>query len=108
MFKGRRIIKMNASIDNGINNGHTNCMKTTISIPDHLFEEVDRLAQENKMSRSQIICSAVEEYLKKVKARKLLEVLNSVYADEATPEEKLLRAKTKEYYQRNIIEKNKP
>jgi glycerol dehydrogenase-like iron-containing ADH family enzyme len=50
---------MNKSIENGINNSHTNCMKTAISIPDQLFEEVDKLAQENKTSRSQIFCSAI-------------------------------------------------
>jgi metal-responsive CopG/Arc/MetJ family transcriptional regulator len=99
---------MEKGIDNGIINSYTKRMKTAISIPDHLFEEVDRLAQVNKTSRSQIFCAAVEEYLKKIKARKLLDALNSVYADEATAEEKLLRAKTKEYYERNIVEKNKP
>lgn len=108
MFYGRRIIKMNESIDNGINYSHTICMKTTISVPDHIFEEVDKLARENKTSRSQIFCTAVEEYLKKIKARKMLEALNSVYAEEATAEEKLLRAKTKEYYERQVLEKDKP
>jgi metal-responsive CopG/Arc/MetJ family transcriptional regulator len=83
-------------------------MKTAISIPDQLFEKVNKLAQENKTSRSQIFCTAVEEYLKKVKAQKLLKALNSVYAYEATPEEELLRAKTKEYYERKVLEKNKP
>jgi metal-responsive CopG/Arc/MetJ family transcriptional regulator len=99
---------MNKSIDNGINNSNTICMKTAISIPDDIFEEVDKLARENKTSRSQIICIAVEEYLKKIKARKLLEALNSVYADEETAEEKLLRAKTKEYYERKVLEKDIP
>jgi len=41
-------------------------MKTAISIPDHIFEEVNKLAQENKTSRSQIFCAAVEEYLKNI------------------------------------------
>jgi predicted transcriptional regulator len=100
--------KMKQGIDNCIDNIHTNRMKTAISIPDHIFKEVNKLAQENKTSRSQIFCAAVEEYLKKMKAQKLLEALNSVYADEATPEEKRLRAKTKEYYERKVLEKNKP
>jgi metal-responsive CopG/Arc/MetJ family transcriptional regulator len=99
---------MNKGIDKGIKNSHTNCMKTAISIPDHIFEELNKLAKENKTSRSQIFCAAVEEYLKKMKAYKLLEALNSVYADKATPEEKLLRAKTKEYYELKVLEKNKP
>lgn len=98
---------MKKGIDNGIKNSHTIRMKTAISIPDNIFEEVNKLAQENKISRSQIFCAAVEEYLKKMKARKLLEALNSIYADESTPEEKLLRAKTIEYYERQVLEKNK-
>jgi metal-responsive CopG/Arc/MetJ family transcriptional regulator len=108
MFYGRGIKKMNKSIDNGIINSHTNCMKTAISIPDHIFKEVNKLAQEKKTSRSQIFCAAVEEYLKKMNAHKLLEALNSVYTDEETPEEKLLRAKTREYYERKVLEKDKP
>jgi metal-responsive CopG/Arc/MetJ family transcriptional regulator len=107
MYYGRSIIKMNESIDNGINNSHTDCMKTAISIPDDIFEEVDKLAQENKTSRSQIFCIAVEEYLKKIKACKLLDALNSVYAEGEIVEEKLLRAKTKEYYERKALEKDK-
>jgi hypothetical protein len=42
-----------------------------------------------------------------MKAHKLLEALNSVYSDKETPEEKLLRAKTIEYYERKVLEKNK-
>jgi metal-responsive CopG/Arc/MetJ family transcriptional regulator len=99
---------MNKSIDNGIIISHTICMKTAISVPDHIFEEVDKLARESKTSRSQIFCIAVEEYLTKIKARKVLEALNSVYADEETAEEKLLRAKTKEYYERKVLGKDKP
>ena len=83
-------------------------MKIAISIPDHIFNEVNRLARESKTSRSKIFCAAVEEYLKKMKAHKWLEALNSVYADEASPEEKRLQAKTREYYHRRVLEKNKP
>ena len=68
---------------------------------------MNKLAQEKKTSRSQIFCAAVEEYLKKMKAHKLLEALNSVYTDELSPEEKHLRAKTIEYYEHTVLEKNK-
>lgn len=98
---------MNERIDNGINIGHTNSMKTAISVPDHIFEEVNKLARENKTSRSRIFCAAVEEYLKKVKAHKILDALNAAYVDETTHEEKILLAKTKKYYERRVIEKNK-
>lgn len=97
---------MNKSIDISINHNHTYCMKTAISIPDHIFEEVNKLAHEKKTSRSQIFCNAVEEYLKKMKAQKLFETLNLVYRDGAIPEEKILLAIAKEYYESKVLEKD--
>ena len=80
-------------------------MKTAISIPDDLFKEVNKLARKNKTSRSQIICKAVEEYLEKLRAHKILEALNSAYADEETSEEMLLRKKSIEYYDSTVLKK---
>jgi len=106
MSKDRIIRKMNKGIDISINNSHTKCMKTAISIPDHIFEEVNKLAHQKKTSRSQIFCIAVEEYLKKMRAHKLFETLNSVYKDGATPEENILLATAKEYYESKVLEKD--
>ncbi len=78
-------------------------MKTAISIPDDLFEEVVKLASENKTSRSQIFSIAVKEYLERVKSQKLLETLNKVYSDEETDDEKRLRRKSLEYYNSAIL-----
>ena len=97
---------MNKSIDISINNNYTNRMKTAISIPDHIFEEVDRLARQKKTSRSQIFCIAVEEYLKRMKAQKMLETLNLVYKDGLTPEEKDRLAAFEEYYASKVLEKD--
>lgn len=92
-------------IDIIMNKSNTISMKTAISIPDDLFEQVNKLAKENKTSRSQIFCAAVEAYLEKVKSHKLLEALNSAYADEETSEEKLLRIKSTEYFESTILKK---
>lgn len=81
-------------------------MKTAISIPDELFKEVDKLAKENKISRSQIFCAAVEAYLKKINSLKLLEALNTAYTDGETEEEKLLRTKSMEYFADKILKIN--
>ena len=88
-----------------MNNSNTIGMKTAISIPDDLFKEVNRLAKENKTSRSQIFRAAVEAYLEKIKSQKLLKALNSAYADEETSEEKLLRKRSIEHYSRMILKK---
>lgn len=94
-------------IDNSMNISHANCMKTAISIPDDLFKEVEKLAREEKTSRSQIFCKAIELYLEKNKAQRLLETLNSVYVEEETSKEKLVRKKSKEYFASKILkEKN--
>ena len=98
---------MRNSVDMGINNSHTIFMKTAISIPDDLFEAVNKLARENKTSRSQIFCSAVEDYLKKTKAVRMLDSLNEVYSDNEPTDEKLIRSRAKDYYWHNIIEKKK-
>ncbi len=78
-------------------------MKTAISIPDDLFKEVERLAKEKKTSRSQVFSEAVNLYLKKIKSQKLIEELNSAYAHEETPEEKLIQKKSTDYYKNQIL-----
>lgn len=92
-------------IDKNMIKSNTISMKTAISIPDDLFKEVDRLAEERKTSRSRIFCRAVTLYLEKVKSQRLLEELNSAYGPEETSEEMLVRKKSKEYYKRQILKK---
>jgi metal-responsive CopG/Arc/MetJ family transcriptional regulator len=93
------------SIDKNMIKSNTIGMKTAISIPDDLFKEVDRLAEEKKTSRSQIFCSAVTLYLEKIKSQRLLEELNSAYGPEESSEERLVRKKSTEYYKNQIIKK---
>jgi metal-responsive CopG/Arc/MetJ family transcriptional regulator len=106
MSFGKKAVQLEKSIDISIDNSHTNRMKTAISIPDHIFEEVNRLARQKKTSRSQIFYIAVEEYLKKVKAQEMFETLNLVYKDGETPEEKLLRTIALEHYASEVLEKD--
>ena len=96
---------MNNGIDKGMINSHAVRMKTAISIPDHIFWEVDRFARETKTSRSHIFYIAVEEYMKKVRAKKLLEDLNAAYAEEETSGEETFRAKAIEYFTDKVLER---
>ncbi len=57
-------------------------MKTSISIPDDLFESADALAEQMGMSRSQLYAIAVEEYVAKHRATEVTDRLNEVYATE--------------------------
>jgi metal-responsive CopG/Arc/MetJ family transcriptional regulator len=79
-------------------------MKIAISIPDHLCEEMNRLAKRNKTTRSQVFRWAVEEYLERVRSQRLLEALNSAYAGKETASEKRLRKRSMEHYAGAILQ----
>jgi len=59
-------------------------MKTAISIPDHIFEEAEKLAQRLGMSRSELYATAVSEYLREYRGEKVTEKLNEVYQQESS------------------------
>jgi len=78
-------------------------MKTAISIPDEIFKEVERFAEEHDCSRSQVFYLAVKEFMKKAESQDLLNALNEAYSEEETVEEKTLRRKSKKYYSKKIL-----
>ena len=81
-------------------------IKTAISLQKSLFEQVDSLAREKKVSRSRLFVLALEDYLRREQNRKLVEQLNAVYADEPDPEEKALQRKMRRYHRR-VVEAEK-
>ena len=78
-------------------------MKTAISIPDQLFEEVEKFSRKHRRSRSEVFAMAVKELLEKERTAELLAALNSAYTEAESPEETRLREKSKRYYQRKIL-----
>jgi antitoxin MazE6 len=54
-------------------------MKAAISVPDHLFEEADRVARRLRVPRSRIYSLAIEEFVKKHRQQSLREALEAVY-----------------------------
>jgi metal-responsive CopG/Arc/MetJ family transcriptional regulator len=59
-------------------------MKTAISLPDKLFESTDALARRLGLSRSQLVATALAEFLAKHRGRDLTRRLDAVYAQEAS------------------------
>lgn len=55
-------------------------MKTSVSIPDDIFESADALAEEMGMSRSELYALAVSEYVAKHRATNVTARLDRVYA----------------------------
>lgn len=82
-------------------------MKTAISVPDEVFREVDRVARERHSSRSEVVVTAVKEYLERRKSNELLSALNQVYGTGETAEEYKVREKAKKRYGR-ALRKERP
>lgn len=66
-------------------------IKTAISMQESLFDQVDALAEELHVPRSQVFVLAVEEFIKRHQNQKLLDVLNEVYGDASDEDEESLR-----------------
>ena len=78
-------------------------VKTAISLHKALFEQVESLAREMKVSRSRLFVLAVEDYLRRQQNLQLLEKINQAYSDTSdTTEQKRLRKMRR--VQRKIVE----
>ena len=58
--------------------GDTNGMKTAVSIPDPVFEKVERLARRSKRSRSEVYRAALVEYVARHAPDEVTEAMNLV------------------------------
>ena len=82
-------------------------MKTAISIPDEIFEKVEKYSKEHRYSRSEVFVMAVKEFLEKLKSKELLDTLNKVYSAPESLEETTLREKSKKYYSKKILKEDR-
>ena len=99
-------VKITLSIDNGMTISYQEGMKTAISIPDQLFDEVESFSKKHRRSRSEVFVMAVRKFLEKEKNRELLDALNEAYSEEEIAEEKTLREKGKRYYARKVLKES--
>jgi len=77
-------------------------MKTAISIPDTLFNELQETAKKQHRSRSELFSLAVREYLDRIKSQSLLASLDEVYSEPEESQDTMLRQKGKKYYSRKL------
>jgi metal-responsive CopG/Arc/MetJ family transcriptional regulator len=55
-------------------------MKTAISIPDPLFNSVERMAHRLNVSRSEFFANAAKAYIDQVKNQSVTDKLNKIYS----------------------------
>jgi len=73
--------------------GYTAGMKTAVSIPDEVFEKVERLAKRGRRSRSEVFTAALREYVARHSPDEVTEAINRVCADvDQTEDVKFLNA----------------
>ena len=53
-------------------------MKTAVSIPDEVFEKVEKLARRTRKSRSEVFSAALREYLARHTPDEITQALNGV------------------------------
>ena len=54
-------------------------MKTAISLPDGLFRQADKIAEELSIPRSRLVALALEEFIRRHRQQDLTERLDAVY-----------------------------
>ena len=59
-------------------------MKTAVSIPDEVFEKVERLAERERRSRSEVYSAALREYVARHAPDEVTEAMNRVCDDVGT------------------------
>jgi metal-responsive CopG/Arc/MetJ family transcriptional regulator len=78
-------------------------MKTAISVPDDIFQEVDKLAKDHNCSRSEVFVIAVKQYLEKLKSQEILAALNMTYSEQESLEERSFRKKSKRHFSKKVL-----
>ena len=78
-------------------------IKTAISLQKSLFEQVETLAREMKVSRSRLFVLALEDYLRRYQNLQLLERINQAFSDAPdAAEQKRLRKIRRQH--RKVVE----
>lgn len=60
-------------------------MKTAVSVPDDIFERVERLARGARKSRSEVYSAALREYVARHAPDEVTDALNRVVSDVGEP-----------------------
>jgi metal-responsive CopG/Arc/MetJ family transcriptional regulator len=77
-------------------------VKTAISIPEPLFEELEVAAKEMQLSRSEVFRRAVERFLRDRESQRMMEKLKEVYSEPPDEEEREYLRRMKVLYSKSL------
>ena len=78
-------------------------LKTAISIDKSLFDQLNKLADELKISRSDLIVLAVEAFIQSYENGRLLQQINRAYDDLPDADEVQFQQRIREYHHRLVV-----
>jgi metal-responsive CopG/Arc/MetJ family transcriptional regulator len=76
-------------------------MKTAVSIPDEVFEEVERLAQWMKRSCSEMYSRALAEYVARHAPNRVTDAMNRALIEISEPTDRFARAASRRVLERS-------
>ncbi|MCZ0937903.1 MAG: ribbon-helix-helix protein, CopG family [Caldilineaceae bacterium] len=77
-------------------------VKIEVSLSNTLFEEVENLARELEMSRSELLSIAVQEFIERRETRHMMAALNEVHGEPPDEEELAVLRQMREHH-RNLM-----
>jgi metal-responsive CopG/Arc/MetJ family transcriptional regulator len=77
-------------------------IRTAISIPEPLFEQVKELAKKAQISRSRLFVLAVEEYIRQVENQELLRAINAAYEEPPSTDEEIYRERMRRKHRQQV------
>ena len=78
-------------------------VKTAISLQKSLFDQLETLARQMKLSRSRLLALALEEFIRRRENQKLLDQINEAYEDAPDNKEKTYIVKMRRLH-RELVE----
>jgi metal-responsive CopG/Arc/MetJ family transcriptional regulator len=78
-------------------------VKTAISVDETLFNQVDELARELGLPRSQVFAMAAQQFVEQRRNRKMIDALNEVYGDTPDRDDDALLDAMRQH-QRDLLE----
>jgi len=75
-------------------------METELSLDRSLIEKVDTLARELNTTRSQLVETAVQEFIERIETRRMMAALNEVYRDGPDEEEQAILRAIRAYHRK--------
>ena len=61
--------------------GYAAGMKTAVSIPDHIFERAERLASQERRSRSEVYAAVLDEHVARHPQGEVTDAMNRVWGE---------------------------